>query len=465
MIHREEWVSKKIKRTAAAVLGWLTAAALLAACANPYAQGDVPYEPSPSPTKADIGFVVTGPDSYDSADTAVLVDRNQEENTLTFLNLELERRYTLSLDGTTRIYDKYGGSLTLEQIKTGDIVDITFLKSKKHLTTMQLSPQAWTYEDVERFEIDPVRSEVTIGSQTYKLTSITQYLSGSRNIESMDLNLSDVLTFMGIGSQVLTVRVEKGHGYLRLRNDESFVGGWIEVGQTLIQRITEDMLLLVPEGSYEVNITNKGGGGVKSVIINRNAETVLDIGDLEIPEPEYGMVLFSMSPSSAELYIDGSQVDPSGPVNLEYGLHQIIARATGYKSITQYIRVAKESDGFNVVLEANGTETETVQTPKPADNQTTTTDYYKIYIDAPEGVEVYLDGNYKGISPCSFAKAAGTHVITLRKTGYVTRSYTITVDSEQKDISYSFADLAESSSAQDSSVSGNFWDEILNMLN
>ena len=464
MIYREERVSKKIKRTAVIVIGWLTAAGLLAACANPYAQGGVPNEPSPSPTKADIGFVLTGPDSYDSADTAILVDRNQEENTLTFLNLELERRYTLSLDGTTRIYDKYGGSLTLEQIKKGDIVDITFLKSKKHLTTMQLSPRVWTYEDVERYEIDPVRSEVTIGSQTYKLTSNTQYLSGSRNIESMDLNLSDVLTFMGIGSQVLTVRVEKGHGYLRLQNDENFVGGWIEVGQTLIQRITEDMLLLVPEGSYEVNITNRGGGGVKSAIINRNEETVLDIGDLEIPEPQYGMVLFSMSPSSAELYIDGSQVDPSGPINLEYGLHQMIARATGYKSITQYIRVAQESEGINVVLEANETETETEKTPEPADNQTTT-DYYKIYIDAPEGVEVYFDGNYKGISPCSFAKTAGTHVVTLRKTGYVTRSYTITVDSEEKDISYSFADLVESGSALDSSVTGSVWDEILDMLN
>ena len=465
MIYREEQANNtKIKRTAVTVFGWLTAAALLAACANPYMQGEVPHENSPSPTKADIGFVLTGPDSYDSADTAILVDRNKEENTLTFLNLELERRYTLSLDGTTRIYDKYGGSLTLEQIKKGDIVDITFLKSKKHLTTMQLSPQVWTYEDVERYEIDPVRSEVTIGSQTYKLTSNTQYLSGSRNIESMDLNLSDVLTFMGIGSQVLTVRVEKGHGYLRLQNDEYFVGGWIEVGQTLIQRITEDMLLLVPEGSYEVNITNKGGGGVKSVIINRNEETVLDIGDLEIPEPEYGMVLFSMSPSSAELYIDGSQVDPSGPINLEYGLHQMIARATGYKSITQYIRVAQESEGINVVLEANETETVTEQTPEPTHNQTTT-DYYKIYIDAPEGVEVYLDGNYKGISPCNFAKTSGTHVVTLRKTGYVTRSYTITVDSEEKDISYSFADLVESSSALDSSVTGNVWDEILDMLN
>ena len=62
-------------------------------------------------------------------------------------------------------------------------------------------------------------------------------------------------------------------------------------------------------------------------------------------------------------------------------------------------------------------------------------------MDAPEGVEVYLDGNYVGISPCSFRKYSGSHIITLRKSGYETRSYTIQVDKEEKDVSYSFADL------------------------
>lgn len=462
MIHREKQVrGERIRQRAAGLLGAL-AMVLLAACANSYERGEAVDGPSPSPAKADIGFTVTGPGSFDSADTAVLVARDSENSTLTFLNLELGRRYTLSLDGTTRLYDKYGDSVALEQIQTGDIVDITFLKTKKHLTTMQISSQAWVYTDVERYEIDAVRSEVTIGSQTYKLTSNTQYLSGGRNIESMDLNISDVLTFMGIGNQVLTVRVDKGHGYLRLENDENFVGGWIEVGQALIQRITEDMLLVVPEGSYQVNITNRGGGGVKSVVINRNEETHLDIGDLEIPEPQRGMVLFSLDPVSAELYIDGSPADPSGAVDLEYGLHQLIVRATGYKSITQYIRVAQPSVGINIALEAN--ESEKDNSPE-TDNDQTTTDYYKIYIDAPEGVEVYFDGNYVGITPCSFAKRSGAHVVTLRKTGYTTRSYTITVDEEEKDISYSFADLVDSSSALDSSVSGNMWDQILDIFN
>lgn len=394
----------------------------------------------PAPERVDTGFQPAGPESYDSADTAVVVGRDQEADTVTFLNLDLGRRYTLSVDGTTRLYDKYGQGIAMGQVAKGDIVDIRFLKDKKHLTSLQLSGESWSYDSVERYEMNLERGEVTIGEETFKLTSNTQYFSGDRNIELMDLNPADVLSFQGLDTQVLTVQVEKGHGYLRLLNDENFIGGWIEIGQSQIRRITEDMLLLVPEGSYEVNVSNKGGGGIKSVVIRRNEETTLDIGDLEIPEPQTGMVLFTMNPSGAELYIDGAKVDASLPVTLEYGLHQLIARAEGYQSVTRYIRVAQESAGIDVVLDPveEGQETATV-----SGNGDTTAGYYKVYVDAPEGAEVYLDGNYVGISPCSFRKTEGSHVIILRKAGYTTKSYTVQIDDSEKDLSFSFADLVE----------------------
>mgnify|MGYP002509818720 CR=1 FL=1 len=397
-------------------------------------------EPTPSPERVDTGFVLTGPESFDSADTAILVDRDEKKNTLTFLNLELGRRYTLSMDGTTRMYDKYGQIMSLDQFSIGDIVDVTFLKSKKHLTAMQLSPSAWSYSDVTRYELNRIRRDVSIGGETYKITDNTQFLSENRNIEMMDLNPSDVLSFQGIDTQVLSVRVDKGHGYLRLVNDENFVGGWIEIGQAQIQRITEDMLLTVPEGSYQVNVSNRGGGGSKTVVINRNEETCLDIGDLEIPEPKTGMVLFSLNPPKAELYIDGTKADTSGPVSLEYGIHQLIAKADGYHSVTQYISIAQESGGFDIVLDAVDGESDESVSSSTGSSQITT-NYYKVYVDAPESVEVYLDGNYIGISPCNFKKASGSHTITLRRTGYVTRSYTVQIDDEAKDLTLSFADL------------------------
>ena len=401
---------------------------------------------SKAPERVDTGFVLTGPGSYDSADTAILTEKNKKENKLTFLNLNRGRYYTLEMDGTTQLSDKYGESISLDQIFAGDIVDITFLKSTKHLTSMKLSDQAWKNEGVARYTIDYVRGEVTIGEDIYKLTDNTQYLSMGNIIEKMDLNAVDVLNFQGIGNQVLSVSVEKGHGYLRLLNDENFVGGWIEVGQTAIQSITEDMLMVVPEGSYQVNISHRGGGGVKDVVIHRNEETALDIGDLEVAKVQTGMVLFSISPSGAKVYIDSVETDVSEPVTLEYGIHQLIVKADGYKSITQYIRVAQASVGINVVLESM---------KEDDDGKTdtnTTTSYYKVHVDAPEGAEVYLDGNYMGVAPCSFKKTSGAHVITLRRSGYTTRSYTVQIDEEEKDVSYSFEDLVRSGSASSNSA-------------
>ena len=94
------------------------------------------------------------------------------------------------------------------------------------------------------------------------------------------------------------------------------------------------------------------------MIINRNTEITLDIGDLEIEAPRYGQVLFAMSPSSASLYVDGNLVDTSLPVTLEYGIHQLMARAEGYSTVTSYLKVAEESAGIDITLDLEDDEEE-----------------------------------------------------------------------------------------------------------
>ena len=431
---------RKEKRKGFAVVLGLLCMLLAAGCSFKKNQ----KETNPDSTQgADTGFVLTGPGSFDSADTAVVVRIDKEEEKITFLNLTINRNYTLQYDGTTVFSDKYGQSMTLEQIREGDIVDVTFLKSKKKLATLTISGDSWTTADISRYQFDVVSHDVSIGNEIYKVTENTKIFSNGEQIEMMDLNSTDILTFNGIGNTVHSIVVEKGHGYLRLSGDENFIGGWIEVGQNIIYQITEDMLLTVPEGSYQVLISTKGGGGTKSVIINRNTEVTLDISDLEIEAPQYGQVLFAMSPSSASLYVDGNLVDTSLPVTLEYGIHQLMARADGYSTVTSYLKVAQESAGIDITLDLEDEEEEeNSEETVSSGNSTTTASYYQVYIDAPEGAEVYLDGNYIGICPISFKKVEGPHVITLRRTGYETRSYTIQVDGEDKDISYSFAELS-----------------------
>ena len=66
---------------------------------------------------------------------------------------------------------------------------------------------------------------------------------------------------------------------------------------------------------------------------------------------------------------------------------------------------------------------------------------YKVTFDSPIGAEAYMDGNYVGIMPVSFAKTAGQHMVTLKKDGYETKSYTIQIDKEKTNVTYSFPAL------------------------
>ena len=271
----------------------------------------------------DTGFTVATAGSYDSADTAVVISRDQENSAVVFMNMETGKQYTLYYDGTTYVKDKHDGPMTISQVEPGDVVDVTFLKGKKRLASIKQSPQAWVYDEIENYDFGGPNKTASIGSTTYSLPDDVVVLSEGRRSEVMDVVAQDVVSVSGIDHKIYSISVERGHGYLRLKNDQALIGGWIEVGNSVIREITEDMLLVVPEGSYQVLLSHNGVSATKDVIIERNKEVVLDVSDLEIPESRTGRILFSVTPDTAKVSIDGKVVDISKAVELPYGIHQI----------------------------------------------------------------------------------------------------------------------------------------------
>ena len=427
------------------------------------------------------GFIKIAPGAYDSADTAVVIAKQEKLNKITFLNLKKKLNYTLNYDGTTKFMDKYGSAIAVSQLEEGEIVDVQFLKDEKLLSTLTVSSDIWTYDQVSKFELDTAAGRMKLFNEYYTLEESTVVLSQGKQVEFLDIHEQDVLTIKGKDHKIYSIAIEKGHGYLRLDNAEYFVGGWIEVGKT-IQKIEEETLLTIPEGTHNVYVSHSGIEGTKEVEILRGQETLLDIGDLKKEDlVKYGNLIFTLDPSNAEVRIDGKLVDTSRIVKATYGLHQIMAKAEGYDTVIQYIRVTGNSANVAITLDeekdrtvsANSTAQITTQDAATENNsqiqnQTdnkeensskesktesdntvsgsstsagSSSTGYKVTIESPTGAEIYVDGSYVGIVPASFAKVAGSHEVTVRKSGYLTRSYTIDVDKEEKDISYSFSDL------------------------
>lgn len=389
-------------------------------------------------------FVVAEVGSYDSADTAVVVSVEPDIGSVTFMNIESGKQYTLSYDGTTYVKDKYEGPMSMSQIKAGDIVDITFLKSKKRLASVQISPRSWVLDNIENYDLGGLNKTAIIGSNTYSLPDQVVVISEGQRKEVMDIVNKDVLTISGIDHEIYSIDVRKGHGYLRLSNDQALVGGWIEVGNAAIQKITENMLLAVPEGSYQVLLSNGNASCVKDVVIERNKEVILDVGGLEILEDKTGKILFSVEPPTATVSIDGEIVDISEEVELTYGIHKVRLEAEGYQTITKYIQVGSEYASISFAMEEGNKEDDdenSVSSNNSYNDIVGAVTGNRVYIDAPLNVEVYQDGNYVGVSPVSFTKVTGDHTITLSKSGYQSRSYTIYLYDDGEDITYSFTDL------------------------
>lgn len=285
-----------------------------------------------------------------------------------------------------------------------------------------------------------------VGSNTYHIAEGIQIFSQEKQIDADQILKDDVLSFRGMGHEIFSIIVEKGHGYLDLIHDEAVIGGWIEVGQTLIQQITEEMFLTVPEGSYQVRITANGIEETRDVIIERNKETRLSLEDIEVKAPENGQVTFRITPVDAAVYVDNSQIDTAYDIRLPLGIHHIRVSAEGYDTLSEYFNVEGELTTVSIMLEEADETT--------VSGNSTNSQAHTITIAAPAGAEVYQDNLYMGIAPVTYSKTTGSHTITLRKAGYLTKSYNIEVADDDRDLTYSFPDL-EIDSGGSSTVSGN----------
>lgn len=429
-------------------------------------------QPKVEETVQQGGFIKIAPGAYDSEDTAIVVAKQEKQKKITFLNLAKKKNYTLNYDGITQFKDKYGTQISVSQLQEGEMVDVRFMKDEKMLSELTVSSLVWTLNDVSKFEIDMAAGRMKIMNDYYTLDETTVILSNGNQVEFLDIHAQDILQIKGIDHQIYSITIQEGHGYLRLENAEYFYGGWIEVGQKIIQKIEEDMLLTVPEGVYDVYLSHSGIEGTKRAEIKRNQETLLDVSDLKKEDlVKYGNLIITVEPAEAAVYIDGKLVDTGRIMKATYGLHQIMAKAEGYDEVMQYIRVSNNSANIFISLDEktvrsvsgniansntsttitnnsnNTTGNNTGNSPQNSSEKNSSatesvgTTGYKVTIEAPKGAELYVDGNYVGIIPASFSKKSGSHEVTIRKSGYLTRSYTINVDSESKDTNYSFSDL------------------------
>lgn len=375
---------------------------------------------------------------------------DSDSSMIDFYKMDSDELMSLGFTGATEINDEYGQPMSIVMLQPGDIVNVAYNGTVNLAGAIVECPEIETISDVTHYSVSENGQSMTVGDETYSLSEYARFFSDGKDISSDQLINKDSLTVKISDRTICTVRVDEGHGYLELTNEDALVGGWIEIGQTVISQVMSDMLFTVPEGHYTVRLTNTGIEEYREVDIARNEVTELNLGDIESYAPEKGVVTFNVSPDSASVYVDGTYVETVFPIRLPVGIHEVTVASSGFDSVTQYFEVT----GINQVVTVDLV-SETALNSVSGNNINKNL-YATITVESPVDVEVFEDNIYKGITPVSYQKTAGTHTLTLHKPGYVTTSYTIVVSDDGKDQTFSFPELEPERTNE--TVSGNSLD-------
>ena len=432
---------------------------------------------------------------YDSADTAAIRSVDTDKKQIRLRNHATGKTYTLDYDNTSMMFDARGVVLSPQMLEAGQIVDVTFLKSTKHITTLNVSKDAWVIDSTKDHEL--VRNDGTarIGSDIYHIDTKTLVMADDEIAIAENILSTDRIKVSGIGKDIYSVVVTSGHGYVSLSSDtveeRSLVGAWIELDNEVIHKISPNMLLSAPEGDYNLQIIGNGANFQSEVSISRNEETVVDTSEVTISRPKEGLVTFEIIPDTAEVYVDGEKMLTGVTQSIQYGYHNLKIMADGYVTQNRYLKIGTAKSVINIELEkkeepasaatSNSLSENTVHNAtvnnnssaksslavkhadanelisKSASAATTAStvssnsssssssnkviDGYYIYFDEPEYAELYFDGNYIGIIPTKIQKISGNHEVILKRSGYQTKSYRLKIDTATENVIYEFPDM------------------------
>ena len=302
-----------------------------------------------------------------NSDILIVSDINSANETIRVYNYSTGVQYQYYYGLTTGFFDKYGNHMSVSDIHQGDVVDISGADSDGKAKRIQKSDKVWTNDTVTNFSVDKDKSMFKIGGSSYRLGERTMIFSGSDVIDTDSLTAQDKLAVVGIDKNIVSISVTTGHGTLQLSNTSLFEGSFLQLGDRIFAEITKDMSLDVPEGSYTLAVANNGWGDSTDIEIKRGEITKVNLNDLKGEGPKKSSILFEVDVQSAKIYVDGSEIDYTSPVEITYGKHTLKVTADGYDTWTRTLYVNSKEATIQITINDNtdstGSSQATAQTP------------------------------------------------------------------------------------------------------
>lgn len=263
--------------------------------------------------------------------------------TMTLYSPKTERQVRYGYTLSTRFMDAYGDSYSSIHFTPGQVVRLGEISASSTLSTVQMSDEVWNQKDITNYEIDIAKGIFTIGQTAYRITPDTMAFSQDAQISLDAIGAEDTLQVIGKDKDVWSVIVTTGHGYIQLQNSDTFVDSMICIGNRIFTKVTGDMCLEVPEGTYAITVANNGYGGTGNYTVTRGETTIVDLNQLKGSGPKVCQLTFTSEVAGVSVYVDGEQITVGQAVPVTYGAHKLRVVAEGYDDWQKTLIVNSES--------------------------------------------------------------------------------------------------------------------------
>ncbi|MGN0435126.1 MAG: PEGA domain-containing protein [Wujia sp.] len=400
--------------------------------------------------------------------TAVITNINTEDGTVSFIDCRTSESHSLIYHGGVAVTNTRGNAVSLSELGMGCVVDVVYYQDTSKLVSIAANGNTRIVKDTNKFTADKENGKAVYKGISCSMWEDVVVVDDGKLLDVSEVSTEDKVTLYIYGNKLVSVVITSGHGYVRLSNQDSYIGGMVELGYDVIVPVTSDMLVPVGEGEYTLRINKNGYSQTKKIKVIKDSETLVDLSDIAVPK---GTVVFEVTPMDAKIYVDGELI--SGKTYTDFlGSYGLKIEAEGYQTFQGSFKVTEKVKNFTIELqnidgeddddttettedttestdstsESTDTSTDTTTETEQSTENTTVSDSgittdNTVTVAAPVGVSVYVDGDYVGISPISFSKVTGIHTITLYKSGYLIKSYTINETDDGEDKVYSYPSL------------------------
>lgn len=394
---------------------------------------------------------------YNTQDTVIITDIDTAKSQISVRGVGSNGKiYILNYTGGTSIKNKYGSELLVSQLEIGEIFKVYFISGTQKLIAMEESSDIWENDYVTTWNMDYDLKLMTIGDENYQYDDSTYIYSGKKTIDIRSISGVDTLIVRGKGNQIYSIVVKTGHGYIKLTDTANMIGGMVDVGGKIMTVITEDMVIVAPEGEYTLWAAKDGKGGETTVTVNRDDEVTVSLSGFQGEVEKNGALKLTILPEGVEcnVFIDEAEADIKDIVDLSYGTHKLRITSDGYTDYTETITIKSiyttktidlaNPEGTSAEAATGNSEGTTANSESESSAETSQTGSNKLTINKPVGASVYIDGVFKGTIPLTTTKEPGQHSVILRQTGYESVVYNVEFSDDTSDANISFPEMEKS---------------------